>query len=260
MSDGGTVRGKTGVIGSRILILGGTEDGLRLHRKLAAVPGLEPCLSLAGRTASPKDLPEDSRIGGFGGVAGLATFLQDNAIAAMVDATHPFAGQISTHADEAAILTGTPWLKFSRPPWTPQAGDNWIVVDDETAAAGRLSAGGTVFVALGAQKLAPFGHRDDVTMILRVVDAPETPLLPFPHRVICGRGPFSLASELALLTRHDVSLIVARNSGGEGASAKLVAARQLNLPVIMIRRPGVSHQKAVTSVDAAFDWVMGLQV
>lgn len=246
-------------MGDKVLILGGTEDSLRLHSLLVR-QGLAVILSFAGRTKLPASLPHEYRIGGFGGVSGLADFLRENDIAAVVDATHPFAAQISRNCLEAATTTGTPILRFTRPPWPKSEGDNWQEVGDETEAAASLPAGARVFLALGAQKLGAFAKRSDVGFVVRVVDPPVSPLLPFAHEVVTDRGPYDIECERELLLRHDISHIVARNSGGIGAAAKISAARDLRIPVLMIARPEISTDgSAAPTVETAKDacaWII----
>lgn len=241
---------------TRILILGGTEDGLALHRLLAAEKGFAPQLSLAGRTATPRTLPPGTRIGGFGGADGLAAYLDAGRIDLLVDATHPFAVRISQNAAEAATRTGTPRLVLTRPPWQPEPGDTWRNVTGEAEAAAALPGGAAVFLALGAQRLGAFTERADIDFVLRVIDPPATPLLPFSHKMIVGRGPFHAEAEIRLFTDHGISHVVARNSGGRGAAAKLKAARRLGLPVIMIVPPAPPPGPAVATVEEARDWVM----
>lgn len=245
-------------------MLGGTSEAAALARRLAHLDGLETIVSFAGRTEAP-ELPEtgariETRIGGFGGTAAMASYLAENAIDIIVDATHPFATGISANAVEAAAVAGIPSLRLDRPPWTPGPGDNWRIVDDEGEAAALLPAGARAFLALGAQRVAAFDSRQDVFRVARVVDRPPASPLAGPHLVVTGRGPFDLASELALLREHAITHIVARNSGGEGARAKLLAARELCLPVIMIRRPPAPHaaETTVASVDDAMRAILRL--
>lgn len=241
---------------ARILILGGTEDGLHLHVLLERETGVEPLLSLAGRTKAPAHLPTGTRIGGFGGAGGLAEFLAHERITALVDATHPFAKTISANAAIAAEMTGFPFLTLLRLPWEPETGDRWRHIEDEAEAAQLLQSGARVFLALGAQRLGAFSTRPDVSFVVRVVDTPNAPLLPFRHEVIVDRGPFNIDGERNLLSSRGVTAVVARNSGGIGAFAKIEAARALNIPVVMIRRPPAAVGIVVPSAAMARDWVM----
>jgi precorrin-6A/cobalt-precorrin-6A reductase len=237
----------------RILILGGTTEGAALARALA---GRDVVLSLAGRTADPAPLPVAVRTGGFGGAAGLAAYLAQQGIGRVIDATHPFAARISANAVAACAAAGVPLVALERPAWAPQPGDRWICVPDMTAAAAALPAlPARVFLAIGRQEIPAFAgmaHR----WLLRLVDPPEAPPLP-GATVIVARGPFRPEDDLDLLRRHQVQWVVSKNAGGEGARAKIDAARHLGLPVVMVERPAVPQRPQVQTVDAALRWLHG---
>jgi precorrin-6A/cobalt-precorrin-6A reductase len=193
------------------------------------------------------------RRGGFGGVAGLAGYLREAGIDFLIDATHPFAAQISRHAAEAAAVTGVPRLALVRPPWRPQPDDRWTEVDDAAAAAAALAPDHRrVWLTVGAGDLAAFADRSDTWFLVRRVDTPPEPL-PLAHcRLIVGRGPFDLENERRLIAEHRIGALICRASGGPAAEAKLVAAREASLPVIMIRRPPPPPGPIVhTPADAA---------
>jgi precorrin-6A/cobalt-precorrin-6A reductase len=240
----------------RILILGGTTEARQLAGRLARRADLAITLSLAGRTAAPAPQPVPVRIGGFGGAEGLADYLASEKIDALIDATHPYAAQISANAVVAAKHTGTPMLALRRPAWTAIAGDRWIEVDDVTSAVREL--GDTphrVFVALGRNEIEPFVAAPQHRYLVRSVD-PVVPPLAVPHAAyITGRGPFDEADERALLERHRIDVIVAKNSGGTASYGKIAAARALGLPVIMLRRPAMPDVEAVETVDDAVAWL-----
>lgn len=213
-------------------------------------------MSLAGRVAQPKAQAIPVRIGGFGGASGLAQYLRDHAITHLVDATHPFAAQISANAVQAAKLAQTPLVALTRPPWVAGAGDIWHRVADMDAAVAALAGPpARVLLALGRLHLAAFAAQPQHHYILRLVDAPDTPL-PLPDcTVIVDRGPFTVANDTALMQAHGVQRIVCKNAGGTGAVAKLVAARALNLPVLMIDRPALPARPEVTGVQDVLDWI-----
>lgn len=244
---------------ARVLVLGGTAEAATLAKALAGHKGCEVVLSLAGRTADPQPVPVETRIGGFGGADGLGSYLAAERIDALVDATHPFARQISEHAAQACTNTGTPRLVLLRPPWEPVARDDWHHVASENGAAECLPASARAFLALGRQRLAPFATRADVWFLVRTVDPPDEPLLPGPHLTVTGRGPFEVDGERKLLETHRVSHLVARNSGGDGSYAKLEAARALALPVIMIDRPPPpAAGPVVPDVPSVLEWLGAL--
>lgn len=194
------------------------------------------------------------RIGGFGGAEGLAQYLRAEGIARVVDATHPFAAQISRNAIAACAATGTPLLALERPAWQPGPGDRWSMVPDIEAAVARLSGPPQrVFLAIGRQNLAAFAGQPQHHYLLRLVDPPGALLLP-DCTVELARGPFDAAGDRVLMQRHGITLIVAKNAGGTGAEAKLTAARDLGLPVILIDRPAIPPRPVTASVDEALRW------
>lgn len=216
---------------------------------------IDAVYSYGGRTRAPADQPLPTRIGGFGGVSGLADYIRRERITHVIDATHPFAAEMSRHAVQACAQTGTPLIALERAPWTRAPGDNWIEVADVTAAAAALpESPANVFLAIGRQHIAPFASKPQHTYTLRFVDPPEAPL-PFAADVIVSRGPFTFDGELDMMRARSIAWIVARNSGGDGARAKIDAARMLGLPVIMIERPELPDRQRVESVTEIMQWL-----
>ncbi|WP_296477332.1 cobalt-precorrin-6A reductase [Roseinatronobacter sp.] len=240
-----------------ILVLGGTIEATRLVAELASA-GLPCTLSYAGRVERPKPQPVPVRVGGFGGTDGLASYLREHAITHLIDATHPFAAQISRNALHAAQATGTPLLALTRPPWTASPGDNWQTVPDIPAAAAALAGPARrILLALGRMHLAAFAQAPQHHYLLRLVDPPEAPP-PLPdHHIILDRGPFDAASDEALMRAHRIDLVVSKNAGGSGAQAKLIAARALGLPVLMIDRPALPARHETHEIRTTLDWLMG---
>ena len=238
----------------RALILGGTADASLLAAEIART-GIDAVYSYGGRTRAPADQPLPTRIGGFGGVSGLADYIRREGITHAIDATHPFAAEMSRHAVEACAQTCTPLIALERAPWTKASGDNWIdVADVNTAVAALPEAPANVFLAIGRQHIAPFATKPQHSYTLRFVDPPEAPL-PFAADVIVSRGPFTLDSELEMMRSRGIAWIVARNSGGDGARAKIDAARTLGLPVVMISRPALPERRRVESVADVMQWL-----
>ncbi|MDB5359175.1 MAG: precorrin-6x reductase [Rhodospirillales bacterium] len=235
----------------RLLILGGTGEAAALARHLADRPNLHVISSLAGRVAAPVLPPGAVRIGGFGGVEGLAAYLAAEGIDAVVDATHPFAARMSFHAAEACKRLGVPLLAFVRPAWAPEPGDRWLPVADMAAAAALCR--GRVFLTVGRQELAPFAP-SDAWFLIRAIDPPDGPL-PAHHQLMLKRGPFTLADEIALLRDHQIDLLVSKNSGGPATHAKIAAARARGLPVVMVERPARPATEQASSLDAVAGWL-----
>ena len=243
----------------KALILGGTTEATALARLLSGHSVIEASVSLAGRTKQPVLPPLPTRIGGFGGVDGLAAHLADTGIQAVVDATHPFADQISANAAAACARAGVPLLVLTRKPWAPGEGDRWIGVPDMAAAAEALRPlGDHVFLTIGRQEVAAFEAVPDKNYLIRAVDPPEpTPNLP-RHTLILDRGPFTLEGELALLADNRIDVIVSKNSGGSATEAKLEAARRRGVPVVMVERPAGNGVAEVHDAPAALRWLEGL--
>ncbi|MGN6145081.1 MAG: cobalt-precorrin-6A reductase [Mesorhizobium sp.] len=222
----------------KILILGGTADARQIAAALAARGDCAVVLSLAGRTENPVGQGVPVRVGGFGGAEGLAAYLKENAIGLLVDATHPYAAQISTNAESAAGETGVPILALRRPGWERVEGDRWSEVEDVPAAVAALGqAPRHVFLSLGRQEVAVFEGAPQHHYLVRSVD-PVEPLLAVPDaQYILARGPFETMDELALLERHGIDAVVSKNSGGSATYGKIAAARALGVEVVMVQRP-----------------------
>jgi len=242
----------------RVLILGGTAEARALAAALPGVPGVRPISSLAGRVADPLLPTGEVRIGGFGGAEGLADWLADERIEAVVDATHPFAATISRSAARAATATGVALLALRRPGWTQRPGDDWYRQPSSAAAAAALAGmAERVFLTTGRTDLAPFAGLDRHWFLIRSIDQPSPPL-PSRHRLVLARGPFSVAAELELMAEHRIGVLVTKDSGGPLTAAKLVAARELGVPVLLIDRPPVPDVPAVATVEEAVRWLAGL--
>jgi len=240
----------------RILILGGTTEGRQLAGLLAVRADLAVTLSLAGRTADPIAQPVPVRIGGFGGVEGLAAHLREARIDLLVDATHPYAARISANAAQAAAQTGVPLLALRRPVWEPVAGDRWTLVDDTHAAVRSLGQSPRrIFLALGRQEVGPFEAAPQHAYVVRSVDPIEPPLGVPDATYILARGPFAQADERALLEKYRIDAIVAKNSGGAATYGKIAAARGLGIEVILIRRPVLPQVETVAAPKAAAAWI-----
>jgi len=243
-----------------VLILGGTTEGYALADALAGRDDLRVISSLAGRTPSPRLPTGETRIGGFGGVTGLTAFLRTEHVAAVIDATHPFAAVMGSHAGEACGFLGIPLLRLERPPWRPEPGDRWLPVADWPAAVDALRGLGArrVLLALGRQELAPFAVLDDMHLLIRCISVPD-PLPPFADAaLLLDRGPFDLDAERALLDRHQIDCIVCKNSGGAASAAKLTAARERGIPVVMRQRPLRPGLPSAVDVPAALAWLDAL--
>ncbi len=242
-----------------LLILGGTAEARALAGAALARfgPRLRVTTSLAGRTRSNAPLPGEVRRGGFGGAAGLEDYLRAAEVDLVIDVTHPFATQISAAARTACASSNTPLLTLTRPSWTPQEGDRWIEVADAAEAAARLvGLGQRVLLTIGHRDLVAFAAAPQIHFIVRLIDPPGAPLPLRSCEVILARGPFTSEEERNMMTRYAIDVVVTKASGGGAMAGKLVAARELGVPVVMLRRPPPSDQQSVARVDDALQWIV----
>lgn len=241
----------------RILILGGTREAVELAERLHERDDLQIVSSLAGRTHTPHLPPGEVRVGGFGGAVGLRNYLERERIDLIVDATHPFAERMHSNAVEASRTGGVPLLRLERPVWQPQAGDHWIMAESaEHAAKLAPHHGKRAFLTTGVKDLGAFRDIEPVWFLVRLVEPPDGPL-PLRHaELIRGRGPFGAADEETLMRHHDIDLLISKESGGDATYGKIEAARKLEIPVIMIRRPApATGVEIAASINAAIAWI-----
>ncbi len=239
---------------SRILILGGTAEARVLAAELHA-QGHHVITSLAGRVARPRLPVGEVRIGGFGGPEALAAWLREHEIAALVDATHPFAERISASAIRAADQAGVPLLRLERPGWTAGPGDRWHWVDDLDQAAARIPhLGARALLTTGRQGLSAFAGVSDAWFLIRCVDPPDDPLPP-RCEILLDRGPYTLEGERTLIDSYEIDVVVTKDSGGRHTRAKLDAARARELPVIVVRRPPRPEVETAAGTDEVVAWV-----
>jgi precorrin-6A/cobalt-precorrin-6A reductase len=240
----------------RVLILGGTGDAVKLAAIASQLDGVEVMSSLAGRTQQPTAPIGSLRVGGFGGEAGLVAYLQEYQVNFLIDATHPFAAQISWNAAAAATKANIPHLMLVRPVWQKESGDCWLEVDHLEAAVTLLeSQTGRIFLAIGRQQLAPFARLQHLWFLMRSIDPPDANLPIPPGEMIYDRGPFTLEQERKLLIDYNINLIVSKNSGGNATYAKVMAAREMRIPIIMINRPAMPPITQVSTVNEALNWL-----
>ncbi|WP_309745015.1 MULTISPECIES: cobalt-precorrin-6A reductase [unclassified Chamaesiphon] len=240
----------------RLAIVGGTGEAMQLAALASDLPGLAVIMTLAGRTREPKAIAGNVRIGGFGGEAGLVEYLQTEKIDLIIDATHPFASRMSWHVASAATQVGIPRLMLVRPAWTRSLGDDWIEVASVEAAVTAIPAWAErIFVTIGRQQLAPFAGLTR-WCLMRSIDPPD-PSIPLPPgKLLLDRGPFSLDREREILTEYRIQAIVSKNSGGDATYAKIIAARELGLPVVMVQRPPAPEGERVADVASAIEWLL----
>lgn len=243
---------------ARVLLLGGTTEGFELAAGLSARPGLTVISSLAGRVSNPRLPAGRVRTGGFGGVAGLEAYLRDEAIDVVVDATHPYAAKISGNAELACRSAALPLIAMERPPWEMRADDRWRPVPDMQAAASAADRpGNRVLLSIGRQELGPFCGCDMAWFLVRAIDAPSTGLPPHAELML-RRGPFDLADELQVIREHRINLIVSKNSGGAATYAKIEAARELGVPVVMVARPSKHSVPTVSRISDVLQKLAGM--
>lgn len=231
-----------------VLVLAGTTEARELCTALSEA-GVSALASLAGATRLRAKYAVPMRIGGFGGAEGLAEWITSHDISALIDATHPFAAHMPWHAASAAQQTGLPRLRLMRPAWLVR--EEWTSVDDLRAAADALPAGATAFLSTGRGTIAPFAERPDIRFVLRSIEPPRD--LPSHIQSIVARPPFSIEDEIDMLSRHGITQLISKNSGGMGET-KLEAAARLDLPVIMVNRPAQPPGPSCATVAEAVAW------
>ena len=241
----------------RVLLLGGTGEAAQLVVQASALPGIEVITSLAGRLRQPVTPAGRVRMGGFGGTEGLIHYIREQQIDLLLDATHPFAAQMSHHAATAARACGVPHLMLVRPAWEPVAGDRWLSVESPAAAVEMLpEVAQRVFLTIGRQELAAFASLLHLWFLMRMIDPPLPGTPVPPGTLVLARGPFALDDERQLLQTYAIEAIVSKNSGGEATYAKIIAARELGLPVVMIQRRPVPGGEQVADVPQAMAWLV----
>lgn len=240
---------------NNLLILGGTAEATALCQRLSEA-GIDGTVSFAGRVNRPLRQPLPQRVGGFGGIAGLRRYIEDHAISHVIDATHPFAAQMSANAVAACTAANVPLIALTRAAWHAEPSDEWTHVPDIAGAVAALVRPTMrVMLAIGRMHVAEFAVNPQHFYLLRMIDLPDAPL-PFPDcRIVQDRGPFSSEGDLALMREHRINLVVSKNSGGTGAFAKIAAARRLGLPVLMIDRPVLPARPKAHCVQDVLKWL-----
>jgi len=241
----------------RVLILGGTGDAIALAAKASQIPNVEIITSLAGRTQTPTAIAGSVRVGGFGGASGLSDYLRDRQIDYLIDATHPFAARMSHNAAIAIHDVGIPHLMLVRPAWEKTPLDRWLEVGSIEAAVLALKPmAKRVFLTIGRQQLAPFAQLHDVWFLMRSID-PPSPDIAIPNGItVLDRAPFTIEQEKKLILDHAIDTIVSKNSGGNATYAKIVAARELGIPIVMVQRSPTPTVEQVADVEGAIGWLL----
>jgi len=240
-----------------VLLLAGTGDAKRIASGLADA-GIKTIASLAGETRTPDTLVVPTRVGGFGGEAGFRAFLQKNGIKAVLDATHPFATQITDRTARICKELSLPHLLFVRSGWEPTDRDNWTFIDREEDAAGHILLNATVFLGTGRKTLSRFSNLEGRRVICRQIDPPTAPF-PFEGgEFLIGRPPFPVEREKELFSALGIDWVIVKNAGGDASRTKLDAAAVLGIPVLMIKRPKLPLCRLVDTVDAAVAWARSL--
>ena len=241
-----------------ILLLAGSGEARELADVLKDDPRYQVTASLAGATRAPLPLGVETISGGFGGSDGFRKFLTDNEIAAVIDATHPFANQMTGRSSRVAEEAGLPYLQVLRPGWTETAMDEWHFVEELEQAAEVIPEGSTVFLGTGRKTLGCFENLSSCRLICRQIDPPDGPF-PFPNgRFEIGRPPFSVEDELAFFRNEKIDWLVVKNSGGANSFSKLEAARHLGLPVVLQRRTKAPVGDKAETVPEALAWLENL--
>ncbi|MDY6902372.1 MAG: cobalt-precorrin-6A reductase [Cyanobacteriota bacterium] len=238
-----------------LLILGGTWEARKLAEKVANFSNIKVKISLAG-CINQAVISEETRVGGFGGVAGLIKYLKAENIDLLIDATHPFAAQISHHAAIATEKLKLPRLMLVRSEWEPVLGDKWIEVENIKAAVDILpSFAERVFLTIGRQEISAFTPLEEIWFLMRMIEQPSSDIVLPKGLLLLERGPFNKGVEKQLLQKHNIDTIVSKNSGGDATYAKIVAARELGIKVVMVKRPVLPEGEIVKDVESVLEWI-----
>ena len=241
-----------------ILILGGTTEANQLADRLALNPAYHVTTSRAGVTTDRQKVSGNERLGGFGGTEGLIEYLKTNTIDIVIDATHPFTATITEHAWIACQRVEIPHLILQRPAWEKEESDTWIDVPDMQSAQDYLRSlenSLTAFLTTGQKELDGFTSIAKHTFLARMIEPPATKIERSNLKIILQRGPFSIHDETQLIKENKIDLIVSKNSGGSATSAKIIAARKLNIPVLMIARPSLPPVQVKTTIEDCLEWL-----
>ena len=244
-----------------LLILGGTFEARELARRVQLMIGkrVRVTTSLAGRRETAPTLAGDVRSGGFGGIQGMMEYCKQNDVDLVVDATHPFSPTISDHAAAACGNLhdgGIPRLQLVRAAWRFPPSAQWIEVDNFAACASYLPEfAKRVFLTTGVRGLDAFSGLDDLWFLVRLIAVPETPPPLAQHQIITGRPPYTLEEERAILAEHRIDALVAKNAGGAATEAKIFAAAEAGVKIVLIRRPPPEPGPTAETVDEAFAWI-----
>lgn len=240
-----------------VLLLAGTGEAKRIAWALTDT-GINVVASLAGATRSPEPLPIPTRTGGFGGEDGFRAYLKKQNIRAVLDATHPFAEQITNRTARICAELDLPYAQLVRAPWFAETGDDWTMIDAPEDAAAHIPDNAVVFLATGRQTLMQYANLEGRRVLCRLIDPPTAPF-PFEGgEFVLGRPPFSPRSEAQLFKALGVTHIVVKNAGGDGGRAKLDAARALKIPVLLLKRPEMPSATPLSNVQEAVAWVTSL--
>ena len=244
-----------------VLILGGTGEARKLAQRINSEIGkrVKITTSLAGIRSSPPNLPGRIRSGGFGGIKGMESYLHKNDIDLLIDATHPFSRIISNHATIACRNVkddGIPRLQLIRPLWRIPSSASCIEIDDLNTAAQYLkNKAQRVFLTTGIRGINNFSNIKDLWFLVRLIDRPKTILPLENHELVIGRPPYSLKDELKILAQHSIDTLVAKHAGGSSTEAKILAAVETDIKIVLIRRPSPEAGSVAKTIDEALTWI-----
>lgn len=238
------------------LVLAGTNEARLICRYLFE-NHIQAVASIAGVTRNPNKLAIKTRVGGFGGVDGFKKYIIDNDIGWVVSASHPFASVMRATASKVCTEFDIPHLIFQRPEWDAKENDDWYFIDEIKQLDNLIPIGSTVFLGTGRQVLSEYFNMAGRKLLCRVIDEP-TNNFPFEGgSYLVGRPPFSVQEEVALFKKYKINWLVVKNSGGSGGFSKILAARELGLPVAMLNRPKLPNGTISTNIKETLDWLKG---
>lgn len=247
----GWVQGET----MRLLVLAGTSEARQISMALARQRVTRVVVALARPDPSPKPYGVPVRIGEFEGADGLRDFVERDRITAIVDAMTPFAAEFTTVCAQVADDTETDYIQFLRPAWRPEPGDRWTFINSLNDVAGHIPMDANVMVTTGTRTMDQLSGLTSQTVFVRDASARQGHFPFAKGRFVPSILQASIDDEIDLLERLNVDWVVARNSGGTDGRAMIDAARFLNIPVAMLRRPLQPEVPRVDTISAVLSWV-----
>lgn len=232
-----------------ILVLGGTLEGREIAGDIAGM-GFKTLLTVVSGYGAGmvSDDPLVEVLVGSLDDTGLQSLIREREVRLVIDATHPYAGLVTSMAWQTAQEMQVPFIRYQRPPVAESTGypKVYSAVNYEEAAVIAKDLGEIIFLTIGSKNLKPFvemGRKSGRRIIARVLPEPrvlvECAAIGVASRdLIAVQGPFSTEMNIAMLKEFKAGVLVTKDSGKTGGTdTKLEAAARLGIPVVVVGRP-----------------------